>query len=1103
MHYSTRRGCERGIRVGDFDSTSRVIADAFSGGDIRGLWEVQVGPSGASTSSAINKDEEMAYASAKALTDIYQSFKRVTHFGMRCIEGIARLFSQPLEFVCDYYEGYVSPDAVFMDTPLLIDEAWEMKKAGYIHKAIGMYCVAKERARTHEEAAMAYFGIGYFLYYLGMDALSLSAFETASYYLPDRYLPHYYSALALIQLDRYEEALVKLNEAEPFLYNVDDPVSYSDFFERRAYCNLVLGNYVEALEDVLNAIELDPTNMWARKTLGGFYYYIGEYEKAISEFTYVISIDPADEVAHEIRSRIAHETQDAKTALQFFEQWMAVDDSVAYKKGLEIGGLHYELKDYKSAAIFFSNSIKWETEQPVVDREKIKELTILRGFAHLKSKKLVDAVRDLDDENLFEEGLHNCLRLFILHNLYESGQIHSDEHLWYSNHIAKMLTREMTARFVELSLPGQPLEPKDVAKYFEDHIKMVLKRIKHQKDYVPENTGYYLALARLSAGVFQYFSDYFDGTKTDWKDAIEGLERHQSIESDKLLGYFTDAVSYLCDVYTETAGSLEDEKTAYETAADTIRQMLKFTNESSPNYFRLKFLLSKAVRRIPPEDVEMRLSAVNIMEDVFKKGLPSYVKGELLEELMIERGVAWREYLEALIHQYKRLTKEKEGIKDAAEQERLAGEIDMLRPLINTAYTKSKGHLEEAACLYPQKAEVWINLLWFLYTWGKMEEDYTNAIRFGEAVLAKLEGKTLNISLSAGFKDETLARLDDKKLQISLTNRDMGELKRVIAWSMIQQADGYIARSQFGQAKELLEPALLFAKGARGKERGRTAILDTVYCIARALHLLGKVYNKNGFERNAPEDLNESAAMPVENTSATKVCKEAASYIIEDIYLKGLEYSLSEVFYALGLINAEYFNFGSVYKFCTNPLFYSYSGGRLPEYYSGLLTFIDSLEICTRPEPIKLKEVEYTYDEGVLEELLAKRIEMAEKGQIRDFGAIEDLFMALKKDTGKRDKVRQTLIKILSYQISLGRQAVFDKQNNLLLIIKLQADIVNETKDPLEIAKLKRYLTTAIAWNLHKERKVPMRQIVHQLTGLQIEQLGEQINIISKETSLP
>lgn len=579
---------------------------------------------------------------------------------------------------------------------------------------------------------------------------------------------------------------------------------------------------------------------------------------------------------------------------------------------------------------------------------------------------------------------------------------------------------------------------------------------------------------RMFAEIIIEFGIYTkEARKANDSELLEGLIFHfsriidlastfsKSTARPDMFGCYSDAVEnsltaisgILADLPMEVSIPSEDENAWYSAASDIIMQAQSFFPHSP--LFTVE--RSKVLRR-SSERPEIRKLSCELMDKTVAELEAG--EAEIPKAVLIEIGMAWREYLEALIH-FER------------DNERA----------ISSAYGKAKNHLERTVITFPDDPEAWLNLSWLLYTWGKKLNDLNSSISFAKALYAKFNDTEMPELYSMELSMDIPELLRNAELT-EPTATQMTEVRCVYGWSLAKQALKDIDYSKTARVEaDFLLPASGLADEAVALATGRRSLRDAFYLKSYTDYLLCKTRNDNLFSAKAPnpDSLNSTIVLPEHKPEALERCGEVHEFMISKMFQVGLEHDQSEIYYALGLIQAERFEFGSLRRFYFNHLFHSDIEEN--SYYAELLDFVKTL-YTVRVQGIQAKD----------EEALQQRLIRAEGQQVRGFGAIENLFMAIKKKKGENKKLQHTrsvLIKALSYQICFDEAELADRISNLLLITKLQLDNVRDAGDKAaaQVSKLEKYIETVFEWDVHKTMPEATRRLFDQVRSLDIPRL--------------
>jgi tetratricopeptide (TPR) repeat protein len=99
-------------------------------------------------------------------------------------------------------------------------------------------------------------------------------------------------------MGQYQRAINELNQAVEL-----DPSCAAAYLNRGAAYN-GLGQYERAIEDLNKAIQLDSTNAGAHTNVGLAYYMVGQYERAIEDLSEAVRLAPKNAIVHMNRGNV-------------------------------------------------------------------------------------------------------------------------------------------------------------------------------------------------------------------------------------------------------------------------------------------------------------------------------------------------------------------------------------------------------------------------------------------------------------------------------------------------------------------------------------------------------------------------------------------------------------------------------------------------------------------------------------------------------------------------------------------------------------------------------------------------------------------------------
>jgi tetratricopeptide (TPR) repeat protein len=109
---------------------------------------------------------------------------------------------------------------------------------------------------------------------------------------------HSYNAATLMEGQRYEEAIIELNEA--IKTNPDEPVYYFN----RGICYLQMQQYEKSLMDLRSATERKRDYVKAYDAIGWITYRIGKYDEALEAINTILTLEPNNAEAYYNRAMV-------------------------------------------------------------------------------------------------------------------------------------------------------------------------------------------------------------------------------------------------------------------------------------------------------------------------------------------------------------------------------------------------------------------------------------------------------------------------------------------------------------------------------------------------------------------------------------------------------------------------------------------------------------------------------------------------------------------------------------------------------------------------------------------------------------------------------
>lgn len=803
----------------------------------------------------------------------------------------------------------------------------------------------------------------------------------------------------------------------------------------------------------------------------------GMLDEAFEEYSEALELDTSGDFAYAINDRlfdISVKMGNWQQAADYADCMIDADPEAMGREGLSFGKVHYLLGEYGKAQGYLDAARRHYIEHGGMSFEREDELLFWETLVNLKLRNIPVAADRCTNMLSFDEGDNTprspldagmAMLMFFYLSWKEGGDRSNAQYIQY---IWMSLSKISPGHLIAATkLRPTPVSEGLVSAVFMDAIKYYhsaaqdakkkAKRKAKEHERLYEN---FRALVHTLSSLASYAAA-LRADRGDDSPVIEYMSKIASMDAAHLKKMFEDASTFFAELPMTMKLSAEREAESFELATKVLNSFLSVFPDSPAQVLGI----CQTMRRSSESPERRRLAVETFEKYLNDRGMPD---GNLRKAFKIEWGLLWREYLESLIHE-----REDEGV------------------AIAEAYVIAKGYLEEAAQQYPDDPEVWLNLSWLFYTWGKKEENnFRDSVHFADAVLRKFRGEETSLKV-IGLQDQTIGAFASARPKAAATQ--VAEVERILGWSETRQADLEIGFSKFDDAKQkYIEPAVLYGEKNIREAMNRKESRDATYLVAYARYLECKAENENLFTRSAPrpEALGQRLSLPPQGTEALDKCAKAFRYVLDEIYFADYEHVGAEVFYSLGLIQAERFEFGTLSRAFANPLFHT--GIEPGTYYAGLMDFVSKLAPTAKPEPLPGDD-EPIEDEP--REPLQGRIKRMEKDQIEGYGAIEDILMAFRKGDLVRRKVRiarEALINALSYQISqteMGGIPPRDRENNLLLMIRLDIDNLRQRRRADYIDLLKGHLKKAFEWELHITRSDIVESLLNEADNLPIDEL--------------
>lgn len=605
------------------------------------------------------------------------------------------------------------------------------------------------------------------------------------------------------------------------------------------------------------------------------------------------------------------------------------------------------------------------------------------------------------------------------------------------------LDRNAVIQIMSMAKKGGPLTMNGVQTLFETFLVPYFLKIKSiikiDSDYSEKSLNNTIVYSRLLSALGTYASIFYRSEMGTTTIPLEMLCKACKLRSKDLFNEYRKIIRYLWNAHLKVSLPSEKEAEALHNAQETALSCLElFTNAPDIKYYCAMTIMMQ------PEDLEKRRLAKNMIEEIFEFGV---IPEDLEKDLILARGLVWREYLEALIHSDKSNEKE-----------------------IKEIHQKSDEYLIDAMNKYPDDFDAKLNYEWSLYNWGKYTEDFEPAIKEGGQFLAQAKK----------YMDDA-SRKEREKLE-----NQVGELSRVYGWSLIKSAAVLV--KEYKTNKKALNLALAARRLMEGKEIIKNALpemetrlekRDALYGLAQTNLQLTMIYSF----QDSPED--------VRKLNPLGLIEEGLDYL-EQMELEQLEPNLHELYYAKAYFQKELEKLGSIRTFFANPLSHAFA---LPGTYytTKILPFLDKLginEVDSEHQPIE-------YDINIVAQMPYTAKAEVLKEYADSFNAIELYFTALLLGTEKREKTRIQLIDCLRRQNQKDIPTSY-KEDNLLLIILLHTHNIEERKfnvDPAMLGALADDLEAALKqWELlskdEREAKKPALKEIEAAIKTTLEQIG-------------
>jgi len=792
-------------------------------------------------------------------------------------------------------------------------------------------------------------------------------------------------------------------------------------------------------------------------------------------------------------------TDNVPKAVACAYEWFNEDKNAAISQGKTIGKVFYSFGEYRAAAGILSKTIDQylsgkenegrfclrlqmeagRTNNRAISlmsdgcyalafflgsdiREKLEELKLLRGLAYLKQGDSQSGFIDLCQ--VMDQAVFNFIGGYYYVGINNSKNDFSEErriHLHLDSSKEKLLFGDNFAeKMKKFADAAGESELSDIFSLYFEYLSKKSSKIENK-----------IEIAYLLIGGMQHVLAAHKGKKE--KEVLNALARLFSSELSRY--YLISLAIELTDVPNNFALSTSDEKRALKAAGKLCELIEKFYSKKNDDFIvNLRTLKATALRR-GPEDVSSRKKAVDILEGVYAEGLISDIVGETAIEADIQRAIAWREYLKALIH-YSTGTRMRDNGIAAVIKGDVPSEIQL-------TFEKTKKLLEDNVRMHIDNGSVCGDLAWLFYIWGKYKGDHSYAVEFSRALLTKASGKKPELTENALLSSDIRGKLLSDQMILYLSDEKLGELQRVCGWSLLMMASRLIMHKRAAMA--LLEEAIPLARSALEKAKNRMDRMDAVYLNSQLYFLLGKLVSGNAFQKNVSSKFDNIIKWPKVGRRAVEYLNDGIS-VLSDELKKESEEVVAELFYGMGLIKAEMFEYKDIAKIFSSGLFHY---GKSAPAYVKLLEVVDALQFVPKPKKIEVPEcfdgqTEWCSDAWYLH-ILEDKYATLQADRSKKMDATELLLLALKRGSGKKIKIRRTLVDIFSYQIGRYNKGDRERGTYWILSIMLLAENVKEgSRDDAD--RLIKYLGHALEENVEASSGPAFTMVMEEVKAINL-----------------
>ena len=157
---------------------------------------------------------------------------------------------------------------------------------------------------------------------------------------------------------------------------------------QRGRAHAKIRDYARAVEDLTEAIRLDPTQGWFHGQRGWAWNQNGEYARAIEDLTEAIRLDPTQGWFHGQRGRAHNETRDYARAVEDLTEAIRLDPTDGWWYGHR-GRARAKIGDYARAVEDLTEAIRLDPTQGWFHGQ--------RGRAHNETGDYARAIEDLNE----------------------------------------------------------------------------------------------------------------------------------------------------------------------------------------------------------------------------------------------------------------------------------------------------------------------------------------------------------------------------------------------------------------------------------------------------------------------------------------------------------------------------------------------------------------------------------------------------------------------------------------------------------------------------------------------------------------------------------